>query len=150
MYIHSVYCLCYYSLHILDKPTDQSWILLLKCLTCLLTVSVCSVDSVKSETVTCKEGKSPVLHSYHEIKKGVQIQWRRVSAKVSAIASMSENDKKTYWYEPRFRGRLQLDPQTGSLIIRNLRKTDAGVYFLEIKSKGGTAYRKYEVILTGK
>lgn len=77
------------------------------------------------------------------------MRWMRVSGKESAIASMSENDKKTYWYDTRFRGRLQLDPQTGSLIIRNLRKSDAGDYKLEIKSRGGITYRKYKVILSG-
>ncbi|KAK7136723.1 hypothetical protein R3I93_016927 [Phoxinus phoxinus] len=107
------------------------------------------IESIKPKTVECKEGRHAVLQSYQEMKKGDQMLWRRVSGKVSAVASMSENDKKTYWYHMRFRGRLQLDPQTGSLIIRNLRKTDAGVYVLEIKSRGGTAYRKYKVTLSG-
>ncbi|KAG1928788.1 uncharacterized protein LOC120475640 [Pimephales promelas] len=109
------------------------------------------IDSMKPETVKCKEGECAVLRSYQElIKRGVQMRWTRVFVKESAIASISKTDKKkTYWCDERFGGRLQLDPRTGSLIIRNLRKTDAGVYVLEIKSRGGTIYKKYEVIISG-
>ncbi|XP_039520346.1 uncharacterized protein LOC120474272 [Pimephales promelas] len=108
------------------------------------------IDKIGPEPVKCRKGRCAVLRSDHDIKRGDKMLFTHVSCKKeSAIASISENDKKTYWYDRRFRGRLQLDPRTGSLIIRNLRKTDAGVYVLEIKTRGGTIYRKYEVILFG-
>lgn len=138
-----MYCFCYNCLLLLDKLTDHSWI-------CLLTVSVCSVGSIIPETVKCVEGTFASLPSgVVEVRSGDQMLWTFENEK-SPIATMSKNDKKTYFYDDkRFRGRLQLDHQTGSLIIRNLRKTDSGVYLLQIKSTGGTTYRKYKVILNG-
>ncbi|XP_051763205.1 uncharacterized protein LOC127519744 isoform X3 [Ctenopharyngodon idella] len=109
------------------------------------------IGSIIPETVKCVEGTFASLPSgVVEVRSGDQMLWTFENEK-SPIATMSKNDKKTYFYDDkRFRGRLQLDHQTGSLIIRNLRKTDSGVYLLQIKSTGGTTYRKYKVILNGK
>ncbi|XP_016116153.1 uncharacterized protein [Sinocyclocheilus grahami] len=107
--------------------------------------------NVKPEPVEVEEGGFAFLPSgVTEIQEGDQMLWT-LQDEESPIATMSKNNKKTYFYDnKKFRGRLQLNHQTGSLIIRNLRKTDSGLYQLQIKSKGGTAsYRKYKVAVCG-
>ncbi|KAL0161074.1 hypothetical protein M9458_044799, partial [Cirrhinus mrigala] len=41
--------------------------------------------------------------------------------------------------DERFKGRLKLDETTGSLIINDIRTTDAGLYKLLILSRGRTS-----------
>uniref|UniRef100_A0A8C1YE05 Immunoglobulin domain-containing protein n=1 Tax=Cyprinus carpio TaxID=7962 RepID=A0A8C1YE05_CYPCA len=49
----------------------------------------------------------------------------------------------------RFRDRLNLDHQTGSLTIMNIRNTDSGLYKLQINSNRFTIKRSFSVIVTG-
>uniref|UniRef100_A0A8C1RWM5 Ig-like domain-containing protein n=1 Tax=Cyprinus carpio TaxID=7962 RepID=A0A8C1RWM5_CYPCA len=48
----------------------------------------------------------------------------------------------------RFRDRLNLDHQTGSLTIMNIRNTDSGLYKLQINSNRFTIKRSFSVIVT--
>uniref|UniRef100_A0A8C1SHK3 Immunoglobulin domain-containing protein n=1 Tax=Cyprinus carpio TaxID=7962 RepID=A0A8C1SHK3_CYPCA len=46
-----------------------------------------------------------------------------------------------------FRGRLHLENQTGSLTIRDIRTSDAGVYQLQISNSKETLYKRFNVFV---
>ncbi|XP_016408613.1 uncharacterized protein LOC107740633 isoform X2 [Sinocyclocheilus rhinocerous] len=57
-------------------------------------------------------------------------------------------DSGTTTISENFRGRLQLDHQTGSLTIRNTITTDSGVYKLQIINSEQTTFRRFDVTVT--
>ncbi|XP_051763258.1 uncharacterized protein LOC127519764 isoform X2 [Ctenopharyngodon idella] len=52
-----------------------------------------------------------------------------------------------YSPDERYRERLRLDHQTGSLTIRDLRPADAGVYQLQISNSKETLYKRFNVFV---
>ncbi|XP_056090943.1 uncharacterized protein LOC130070547 [Rhinichthys klamathensis goyatoka] len=81
-------------------------------------------DAVKSVSVT--EGESVTLNSdLTEIQTDDLIMWRTVHN--SNLIATKENYKIDF-PDVRFRDRLKLDHQTGSLTIMNTRNTDSGLY----------------------
>ncbi|KAK9967248.1 hypothetical protein ABG768_001655 [Culter alburnus] len=81
------------------------------------------------------EGDSVTLNTnVTEIREGYDILWK-FGAKNSLIAKMKKKNQIFYTYnstDGRFRDRLKLDDQTGSLTITNTRTEHAGDYKLEI------------------
>ncbi|XP_050957651.1 uncharacterized protein LOC127158639 isoform X1 [Labeo rohita] len=53
------------------------------------------------------------------------------------------------YYDERSRDRLELDHQTGSLIITNSRITDSGLYRVKISSSKQTLYKRFTVTVSG-
>ncbi|KTF72794.1 hypothetical protein cypCar_00047732, partial [Cyprinus carpio] len=105
-------------------------------------------DEVKS--VSVKEGDSVTLNtSLTEIQKDDQVLWkfglnRSVIAKISQEAGIFN----TYdGPDERFRDRLQLDNQTGSLTITNTRTTDSGLYEVSIKNSSSEAKNRFNVTI---
>ncbi|XP_016344355.1 T-cell surface antigen CD2-like [Sinocyclocheilus anshuiensis] len=95
-----------------------------------------SLTGVFGESVSVMEGDSVTLHTdVTEIHEDDDILWK-FGADNSLIAEISREKQifSTYDDVPdgRFRDRLKLDHQTGSLTITNITSEHAGLYKLEI------------------
>lgn len=51
--------------------------------------------------------------------------------------------------DERFRNRLKVDGQTASLTISDVRRTDTGLYKLEIISSSGNQFKTFNVTVSG-
>ncbi|XP_051977621.1 hepatocyte cell adhesion molecule-like isoform X2 [Xyrauchen texanus] len=94
------------------------------------------------------EGDSVTLHTdVTEIQREDQILWMfgpqdtRIAEIIKRFNSSSIDDDD----DGRFKDKLQLDDQTGSLTIRNIRIEHSGLYKLQIISKKGTSYKRFSV-----
>uniref|UniRef100_A0A8C1YRS1 Immunoglobulin domain-containing protein n=1 Tax=Cyprinus carpio TaxID=7962 RepID=A0A8C1YRS1_CYPCA len=108
------------------------------CLCLWRLLGVFGADEVKS----VMEGESVTLNiTVTEIKDINMIMWK---SNKSLIAKISREFSKITVYDNdtdgRFRDRLQLDHQTGSLIITDTRTTDSGDYEVTIFSSETTTY----------
>ncbi|XP_026120219.1 uncharacterized protein LOC113099577 [Carassius auratus] len=89
-----------------------------------------------NEEISVKKGDSVTLNSdVTEIMNGVSIEWR-FGAEITLLAEISRwtNGFSVYddVLDERFRDRLKLNNQTGSLTITNIRTEHAGRYYLHI------------------
>ncbi|XP_026120218.1 uncharacterized protein LOC113099576 [Carassius auratus] len=92
-----------------------------------------------NEEISVKKGDSVTLNSdLIEIMNGVKIKWR-FGAEITLLAEISRRDDGVSVYEnvldERFRDRLKLDNQTGSLTITDIRTEHAGRYLLHLGPK---------------
>ncbi|XDV23196.1 hypothetical protein PO909_027881 [Leuciscus waleckii] len=55
------------------------------------------------------------------------------------------NQMIKYFNSKRFRDKLQMDSQTGSLTIRNIRSEHTGLYKLTVIRNRGTSYKRFNV-----
>uniref|UniRef100_A0A672KTY4 Immunoglobulin domain-containing protein n=1 Tax=Sinocyclocheilus grahami TaxID=75366 RepID=A0A672KTY4_SINGR len=106
----------------------------------VLHVFVVVTDAVKSELVT--EGETVTLQTnVSEIQKDDQILWIFGDIVIAEIYKAAQRFHIYDGPDERFRGKLNLDNQTGSLIITDTRITHSGLYEVEIK-------KTFSVILT--
>uniref|UniRef100_A0A8C2FKC3 Immunoglobulin domain-containing protein n=1 Tax=Cyprinus carpio TaxID=7962 RepID=A0A8C2FKC3_CYPCA len=90
-------------------------------------------DTVKS--VSVKEGDSVTLQiNVTEIQTDDEIEWTFGTNKILIARINGKTSKIFDGPDGRFRDRLKLDHQTGSLIITNTTITDSGLYEVEISS----------------
>ncbi|XP_042605430.1 uncharacterized protein LOC109107503 [Cyprinus carpio] len=115
------------------------------------TVKVVPVDDVKSVSVL--EGDSVTLQtSLTHKQRDAVIQWRFDHQK-SPVAEINRTAGIFNTYDGadgRFRDRLQLDHQTGSLIIKNMRNTHSGLYEADIirTSSKHTIHKTFNVTVS--
>ncbi|XDV23498.1 hypothetical protein PO909_028058 [Leuciscus waleckii] len=108
--------------------------LVLFCFCCWSLTGVFGAEINDIQSVSVTEGDSVLLHTDTEIHKDDEIQWQ-FRDKKSRIAKISvENQIFPTRGVPdgRFRDRLKLDDQTGSLTITNTTTEHTGVYELNI------------------
>ncbi len=100
-------------------------------------------DEIKS--VLVMEGESVTLNTDVTVTQRDKILWKFGDQGV-LIALLDDNEVSLFnGTEGQFRDRLQLDSQTGSLTITNIRTTDSGPYELNIKGGPGDRVKKFNV-----
>ncbi len=78
------------------------------------------------------------------------IVWRfGDEGKLIAKHDIEAKSSPLYDTDERFRDRLELNDQTGSLIITNTRTTDSGLYTVKISSNKQTLYKRFTVAVIG-
>ncbi|XP_048034911.1 uncharacterized protein LOC125260545 [Megalobrama amblycephala] len=111
------------------------------------------IDAFKGETksVSETEGESVTLQTDTETHGDELIVWR-FGDEGKLIAKHDLEAKSPPLYDPdeRFRDRLKLDHQTGSLTITNTRTTDSGVYKVKISSSKQTLNKRFTVTVSRK
>ncbi|XP_039520345.1 uncharacterized protein LOC120474271 [Pimephales promelas] len=111
--------------------------------------SVVDVGEAEMKSVSVLEGNSVTLQTDVTETHGDElIVWRfgdegKLIAKYDVVKSSQLLDT-----DERFRDRLQLDHQTGSLTITNTRNTDSGEYTLKINSNKQTFYKRFIVTVS--
>ncbi|XDV24101.1 hypothetical protein PO909_028366, partial [Leuciscus waleckii] len=106
-------------------------------------------DSVE---VSVKEGDSVTLHTNAKKNQEDRIKWYNndtLIAQINTDQSKTCTDVQCNEGTERFRDRLKLDHQTGSLTITNTRTTDSGEYNLLITSNNSDSEKIYSVSVEG-
>ncbi|XP_016314653.1 uncharacterized protein LOC107667495 isoform X2 [Sinocyclocheilus anshuiensis] len=85
--------------------------------------------------VSAMVGEFLILITDFNIEKGERVQWSYQDKTLAA--GMNGDISKTSYGDVRFRGRLELHHQTGSLTIKNTSTSDTGVYQLNFLSGSG-------------
>ncbi|XP_026054821.1 SLAM family member 9-like [Carassius auratus] len=113
------------------------------CLLIMNGVFGADIDAVKSVSVT--EGDSVSLNTgVNEIQRDDMILWM-FGPKETRIAEIYKQNIDMLEYNKIFEDRLQVDNQTGSLTIRNIRSEQSGLYKLQIIRNRGTSYKRFNV-----
>ncbi|KAL0161102.1 hypothetical protein M9458_044827, partial [Cirrhinus mrigala] len=107
--------------------------------------SVTGVGEAEMKIVSVMEGDAVTL-CVPEIHGDELIVWRfGDEGKLIAKHDVEAKSPPLYNNDKRFRDRLQLDHQTGSLIITNTKTTDSGLYTGKISSNKQTLYMRFTV-----
>ncbi|KAL0154434.1 hypothetical protein M9458_050283, partial [Cirrhinus mrigala] len=116
------------------------------------TPSVIDAGEAEMKFMSVKEGDPVILQTvFRRLNRDELIVWR-FGDEGKLIAKRDVETKSPPLYDEtdeRFRDRLKLDHQTGSLTITNTRTTDSGLYKVKICSNKLTVYRKYIVTISG-
>ncbi|KAA0711785.1 hypothetical protein E1301_Tti019100 [Triplophysa tibetana] len=96
--------------------------------------------------VSAMEGHSVTLHTDTELHTDDVIEWMfGVHSPNKIIAEFSREDNKTSYNSERLKNHLQIDDQTGSLIITNITTQHTGRYKAEIGRKSSVRFRHFSV-----
>ncbi|XP_052446724.1 uncharacterized protein LOC127988157 [Carassius gibelio] len=111
------------------------------------TFNVTVSDAVK--TVSVVEGETVTLQTVTEIQKDDLIQWMFDGTVLAELYKADQHFFTSDGPDERYRDRLELDHQTGSLIITDTRSTDSGLYELKIISSRRIINRRITVTVSG-
>ncbi len=81
------------------------------------------------------EGDSVTLYTGLKQSQQERMKWYFISSRITEITGYQSKICTDVQCKERFRDRLKLDHQTGSLITTDIRTTDSGLYQLEIISR---------------
>ncbi|XP_052445407.1 uncharacterized protein LOC127987194 isoform X2 [Carassius gibelio] len=92
----------------------------------------CGVFGVEEITMSVREEDVVTLHTGVKTNHRDRIRWYYKDIRIAQITGDLIKTCKDIQCKERFRDRLKLDNQTGSLTIMNIRTTDSGEYKLKI------------------
>ncbi|XP_056615691.1 uncharacterized protein LOC130430569 isoform X2 [Triplophysa dalaica] len=99
-------------------------------------------DVLSDNSVSMKTGDSVILHTdVKEIQKDDEITWMFED---TSIAKM-KGDQTIENIDERFRDKLKLDPQTGSLIIKDTKTEHTGLYKVKMRLQDVTSTQIFSV-----
>ncbi|XP_052447225.1 uncharacterized protein LOC127988486 [Carassius gibelio] len=104
-------------------------------------------DGIKSISVT--EGDSVNLDTCVDQVQKEKILWTFENTIIAQIDKDSQTFSTKDGNDGRFRNRLDLNAESGSLTIRNIRTSHSGVYKVEMKSPSGSSNRRFNVTVIG-
>uniref|UniRef100_A0A673K730 Immunoglobulin domain-containing protein n=1 Tax=Sinocyclocheilus rhinocerous TaxID=307959 RepID=A0A673K730_9TELE len=112
--------------------------------------SVTSFLSVDADNISVSvvEGDSVTLLTDVKISQQERMKWYMNDIRIAQIIDSQRKICTDVQCDERFRGRLQLDHQTGALTIMNIRTTDSGLYQLLISSSSSIE-EKFNVSVHG-
>ncbi|XP_051763382.1 uncharacterized protein LOC127519812 isoform X2 [Ctenopharyngodon idella] len=125
-----------------DYCKMMAFILLLVC------VLVAGVSGVSIHEVILGEGDSLTLHTGVTTDQQEEIIWFFEDTLIAEITGDQSKIFTDVQCKERFRDRLKLDHQTGSLTITNIRNTDSGDYQIQFNSRGDIE-KIFKVIVLG-
>uniref|UniRef100_A0A671MXC1 Ig-like domain-containing protein n=1 Tax=Sinocyclocheilus anshuiensis TaxID=1608454 RepID=A0A671MXC1_9TELE len=103
-------------------------------------------------SVSVMEGDSVTLHTGVQTNQQEDIKWYFSGTRIAQISGELSDictDVQCNVGTERFRDRLQLDNQTGSLTIMNINTTHSGLYKLVVLSSSGDSEMIFGVSVTG-
>uniref|UniRef100_A0A8C2IPV5 Immunoglobulin domain-containing protein n=1 Tax=Cyprinus carpio TaxID=7962 RepID=A0A8C2IPV5_CYPCA len=109
-------------------------------------VSAAERDEMKRKSA--KEGESVTLNSHVTNKQKDLMMWYFNDTLIAEITGDQSKLCTDDQCDERFRDRLKLDHQTGSLTITNITNTDSGEYKLQINSSKISIIRSFSVNLS--
>uniref|UniRef100_A0A672KER7 Immunoglobulin domain-containing protein n=1 Tax=Sinocyclocheilus grahami TaxID=75366 RepID=A0A672KER7_SINGR len=92
------------------------------------------VSGVEADEVSVMEGDSVTLHTNVTTAQEEEIMWYFNKTQIAEITGDQSKICTDEQCKERFRDRLKVDHQTGSLTITNITITDSGEYDLQIRS----------------
>ncbi len=98
--------------------------------------------------VSVMEGDSVTLHTGVKTNQQEKIKWYFNDIRIAQISVNQHKictDVQCKDGDERFRGRLKLNKQTGSLTIMNTRTSDAGLYKLQIINSRISIMKRFSV-----
>ncbi|KAK7136653.1 hypothetical protein R3I93_016867 [Phoxinus phoxinus] len=126
-----------------ELKISSSRFIINKRITVTVTGEITSVLSVKN-------GDPVTLHTdLTEIQTDDVMQWMFGDTVIAEINKAQKQSSTSDGPDGRFRGRLKLDNQTGSLNITHTRYTDSGLYELKISSSSFIINKRITVTVTG-
>ncbi|XP_067271704.1 CD48 antigen-like [Pseudorasbora parva] len=121
------------------------------CLCILITkYGVFGVKADEAQSVSVTEGDPVTLNTDVQAQRNYQILWG-FGPQETLIAEIIKREQINTEYisvsnDEIFRDRLQMDNQTGSLTIRNIRSEHTGLYKLTVINSGKTSVKKFNVV----
>ncbi|XP_056615346.1 uncharacterized protein LOC130430312 isoform X2 [Triplophysa dalaica] len=125
-----------------NKNINMNFLIIFFCSLLILSGVFGDTDEVK---VSVKEGDSFTLKiKPDDINRATELVWWSNDTKIAKI-DLEVKDRQPKYTDERFRDRLNMEHQTGSLTITNIRSEDSGEYKLEIKSSSDIKYKTFRV-----
>ncbi|XDV24043.1 hypothetical protein PO909_028335, partial [Leuciscus waleckii] len=115
----------------------------------IFSVTVNAVSAAEREEVKRKDGESVTLDPGLRRKPNDVTRWYFKDTLIAEITGDQSKICTDDQCKERFRDRLKLDHQTGSLTIMNITNTDSGEYKLQISNSRSSIIGSFSVSVTG-